>query len=122
MPEAPRILRLEWGTVGVEGHDDEFKDVKVHPDGAREWDWNETGTHHAPGVQPADIQELLHHGAEVVVLSRGMWKRLNVTPEAERMLEARGVEYHVLPTKKAVETYNHLARDRPAAALIHSTC
>lgn len=122
MAASPRIVRLEWGTVQVEGQDDEFKDVKVHPAGAREWDWNETGTHHAPGVQPADVEELLRHGAEVVILSRGMWKRLNVTPEAQTMLERRGVEYHVLPTKRAVEVYNEAARDRPAGALIHSTC
>jgi hypothetical protein len=58
-----------------------FKDAKLFPGGAREWDWRETGTGHVPGIQPGDIQELLDHGATVLVLSQGMWGRLGVCPE-----------------------------------------
>jgi hypothetical protein len=47
----------------VEGHPP-FKDAKVFPGGAREWDWRETGTRHVPGIQPADVQELIEHGAK----------------------------------------------------------
>ncbi len=36
--------------------------------GGREWDWDETGTRHSPGNQPAD-EEFLAHGATAVVLS-----------------------------------------------------
>jgi NAD(P)-dependent dehydrogenase (short-subunit alcohol dehydrogenase family) len=42
------------------------------PGGGREWNWLETGTHHNPGIQIAEVEELLEHGAGVVVLSRGM--------------------------------------------------
>ena len=47
-----------------------YKDAKLFPGGSREWNWRETGTEHVPGIQPADVQELLDHGAKVVVLSR----------------------------------------------------
>ena len=47
------ILHLSWGHVEVEGYPT-FKDTKVFPGGAREWDWRETGTGHVPGIQPAD--------------------------------------------------------------------
>src|SRR6185437_2288414 len=69
-PNSPRISHLSWGHIEVEGHPP-FKDAKIFPGGAREWDWRETGTRHAPGIQPADVQELIEHGARTVVLSNG---------------------------------------------------
>jgi hypothetical protein len=120
---SPRITHVSWGTLEVEGRAAPFKDAKLYPGGARAWDWNETGTSHTPGIQPADIDELLEHGAEVVVLSTGMNERLGVTSEALRMLEDRGVEAHVLQTEKAVETYNALQEGgTPVGGLFHSTC
>jgi hypothetical protein len=58
---SPRITQLSWGRLEVDG-DQTFKDAKLFPGGAREWDWRETGTHHVPGIQPADLEELLAHG------------------------------------------------------------
>ena len=46
------------------------KDFKLYTGGGRAWDWAETGTRHSPGVQPADVEELVAHGATAVVLSR----------------------------------------------------
>ena len=72
---SPRIARVSWGRLEVEGYPI-FKDAKLFPGGARAWDWRDTGTQHEPGTQPADVEELLEHGATVVVLSRGMTGRL----------------------------------------------
>jgi hypothetical protein len=66
-----------------------FKDAKLFPGGAREWDWSETGTAHVPGIQPTDVTELLEHGATVVVLSKGVYERLRVCPETLKMLSDR---------------------------------
>jgi len=38
------------------------KDFKLYPGGGREWDWRETNTEHVPGIQHADVQELLENG------------------------------------------------------------
>jgi hypothetical protein len=123
MSESPRITNVSWGTLEVEGRDQPFKDAKLYPGGAREWDWNETGTSHSPGIQPADVEELLDEGARVVVLSRGMHERLQVKPETIDMLEAQGVDVRVHPTKDAVATYNELQREgEPVGGLFHSTC
>lgn len=46
-----------------------FKDVKLWPGGARDWDWDETATGHRAGVQPDDVRELLDHGAGHVVIA-----------------------------------------------------
>jgi hypothetical protein len=68
---SPQIRHVSWGRLEVEGKAKPYKDAKLFPGGSREWNWRETSTEHVPGVQPADVQELLDHGAKVVVLSRG---------------------------------------------------
>lgn len=75
---SPRISHLSWGRLEVEGPP-AFKDARLYPGGARAWDWRETGTEHVPGIQPADVEELLEHGASVVVLAQGMTGRPFVT-------------------------------------------
>lgn len=119
---SPRITHLSWGRLEVEDAGRRYKDAKLWPGGSRSWDWDETGTRHQPGVQPADVEELLEHGATTVVLSRGMNERLRVMDETLELLDARGVEAVVLQTEDAVERYNRLAASEPVGALIHSTC
>ena len=99
-----------------------FKDAKLYPGGAREWDWSEIGTHHTPGIQVADVEELLGHGATAVVLATGMHERLQVCPETIQLLEARKIAVYVQETKEAVRLYNQLRESVAVAALIHSTC
>lgn len=69
--QSPRITHLEWGEVKAEGLV-RARDMKLWPGGGRPWDWQETGTHHVPGIQAADVEELLDNGARTVVLTRGM--------------------------------------------------
>jgi hypothetical protein len=118
--DSPRVTDLAWGRLEVEGST--FKDAKLFPGGARAWDWNETGTNHEPGIQPADVEELLERGATTVVLSKGFHERLGVTPETLRMLEERGVAAHVRQTEEAIRLYNELRKTEKVGALIHSTC
>jgi hypothetical protein len=119
---SPRVTHLSWGRLEVEGVDGTFKDAKLFPGGARAWDWNETGTNHDPGIQPADVEELLEHGATAVVLSKGFNERLGVTRDALRMLEERGVSAHVRQTEEAIRLYNGLRETEKVGALIHSSC
>jgi hypothetical protein len=121
-PSSPRIRSLTWGRVEVEGCVEPYKDAKLFPGGSKAWDWAETGTRHAPGIQPADVEELLARGVTVIVLSRGMYERLQVCPETLQMLKERGVEVHVMPTEEAVKRYNELAGTERVGALIHTTC
>lgn len=120
-PSAPRITGFSWGRLEIDD-DRSFKDAKLFPGGAREWNWRETGTAHDPGIQPADVEELLEHGADVVVLSKGVMERLRICPETLEMLKNRGVAAHVLQTEEAVRLYNELQRKRRVGGLFHSTC
>ena len=119
---SPRIAHLSWGRLEVEGKAGSYKDAKLFPGGSREWDWRETGTNHTPGVQPGDVQELLDRGATVVVLTKGINGRLQISPETTRFLSERGVRVHVFETDKAVDTYNELAETEPVGGLFHTTC
>jgi hypothetical protein len=99
------------------------RDMKVWPGGGRAWDWRETGTRHVPGIQVADVEELLENGARIVVLTRGMKLVLQTCPETLEYLRSRGVHVHVSETNEAAQTYNELvARGEPVGGLFHSTC
>lgn len=118
---SPKILSQAWGKIEVEGFG-EFKDVKLYPGGARKWDWRETGTDHDPGVQAADAEELIEHGAQVVILTQGVLGALKVPAETVSALEARGVTVHTAKTPKAIELYHQLRENEAVGILIHSTC
>lgn len=119
---SPRITHISWGRIDVEGKDKPFKDAKLFPGGSREWDWRETGTQHVPGIQPADVEELLKHGATEVILSKGMYEQLHVCPDTLQMLKERGIITHILQTKEAVRLYNELREKKSVGGLFHSTC
>ena len=118
---SPLITHFCWGRVEVEGGR-RFRDAKLFPGGSREWDWSETGTDHVPGIQPADVGELLEHGAKVVVLSQGIYERLQVCSETFDMLKQRGVGFYMLQTEQVVDLYNKLRKKEAVAGLFHSTC
>jgi len=117
----PRIIRVSWGRMQVEGLG-AGKDFKLYPGGGRAWDWAETGTRHSPGIQPADVEELVARGATAVVLSQGMNKQLHVHPDTGRYLDERSITVHVAETREAVKIYNDLTERTLVAGLFHSTC
>lgn len=119
------ISHISWGHMEVAINDKTltFKDCKVWPNGAKEWDWSLTGTHHQPGIQPADIQEILDQGVDVMVLSRGMQLMLHTCPETEQLLRSRGIEYHIEETNRAAALFNQLAQQgKKVGGVFHSTC
>jgi hypothetical protein len=121
-PRSPKILALSRGHMEVDGFG-AGKDFKLFPGGGRAWDWDETGTRHVPGIQPADLEELLAHGATTVVLSRGMDQRLEVDPRTLAMLEERSITVHIRETREAAKLYNELAESADqVGGLFHSTC
>ena len=119
--QSPRITHISWGRMDVEGLGT-GRDFKLYPGGGRAWDWAETGTHHVPGIQPSDVQELLDHGSRVVILTRGMKLVLQTCPETLQMLRDKGIRYHVEETKAAVKLYKRLAQTEAVGGLFHSTC
>jgi hypothetical protein len=118
---SPMILHVSWGRMEVEGHG-AFRDAKVFPGGAREWDWKETSTSHIPGIQPADVEELVEKGATRILLGTGMWGRLRVCPETIALLREKGIEVSVMKTPEAIAFYNEMRDYERVAGLFHTTC
>lgn len=122
MAHSPRITHLAWGEMEVEGLAP-ARDMKLWPGGGRPWDWRETGTHHVPGIQVADVEELLEKSARIVVLTRGMELVLQTCPETLEYLRTRDVRIHVAETNEAAKLYNQLVeRGEAVGGLFHSTC
>jgi hypothetical protein len=120
--QSPHIANISWGKMEVEDIG-LGKDFKLWPGGGREWDWNETNTHHIPGIQIVDIKELLDHGAEELILSRGMFLALQTCEKTTQFLQDEKIAFHILETKQASSLYNQLIDDGVAVAgLFHSTC
>ncbi|KAK1899718.1 Mth938 domain containing protein [Dissostichus eleginoides] len=88
---SPEICSLSWGPR------------------SRAWDWRETGTNHNPGVQPADLEEVLKKGVDLLVIGRGMSEALQVPSSTLDFVRQKGVELRVLQTQEAVAEYNKLA-------------
>ncbi len=119
--DSPIIDRSQWGRIEVSGSI--YKDVKLWPGGARTWDWTESGTSHDGGVAVEDVEEILDHGATVVVLSTGRGGRLRVPDTVTGLIQARNAVAEVLGTDEAILRYNELAIEgAPVGALIHTTC
>ena len=119
------ITHLSWGKMEIDlgGKTYRFKDCKIWPEQAVAWDWTLTGTDHEPGIQPADIEEILAQGINVLVLSLGMELKMQVCPETEDLLKSRGIEYHKANTKKAVALFNRFFTEgRRVGGIFHSTC
>jgi hypothetical protein len=121
-PPSPLVGENGWGEIDVEGIGT-LRDAKLWPGGGRAWDWNETGTRHSPGIQPADVRELLERDPDVVVLSKGRQLRLHTSDETLRLLSSQGVELVHEETGAAIEAYNRFATTgRRVAGLFHTTC
>lgn len=120
---SPEIASLSWGHMRVKGCTAAYKDCKVWPGGSRAWDWRETGTDHRPGVQPADLDEVLKKGIETLVIGRGMSEALQVPSSTLDYVRNKGVDVRVLQTEKAVAEYNSLAgKGAKVGGVFHSTC
>ncbi len=119
---SPKIEKISWGHMTIESVGS-GKDFKLWPGGGRQWDWSESNTHHVPGIQPADVEELLEKGSQTVVLSRGMLLMLQTCSATLELLKSEGIKVHVVETQEAVEIYNSLVKQGQAVGgLFHSTC
>lgn len=120
---SPKITSIKWGNTSLSGELSAGKDYKLYPGGGRPWDWNETGTRHSPGIQVADVKELVENGAAEIVLSQGMQLQLKVQDETVRWLDDQGVKTHIAETRAAVEIYNQLVEAGvKVGGCFHSTC
>ncbi|WP_030159948.1 MTH938/NDUFAF3 family protein [Glycomyces sp. NRRL B-16210] len=119
--QSPMILSIEWGRMEI-ARLGVGKDFMLYPGGGKPWDWRESGTEHDPGIQPSDVQYLIDRGAELIVLSLGMERRLRIDPATIELLERLDIPYRAAETSEAVALYNESIPSVQVGGLFHSTC
>uniref|UniRef100_A0A2K5E4D2 Mth938 domain-containing protein n=1 Tax=Aotus nancymaae TaxID=37293 RepID=A0A2K5E4D2_AOTNA len=78
---------------------------------------------HSPGVQPADVKEVVEKGVQTLVIGRGMSEALKVPSSTVEYLKKHGIDVRVLQTEQAVKEYNALvAQGVRVGGVFHSTC
>ena len=115
------ITDFRWGRI-EDASGRVFKDARLFPGGAEEWDWRKTGTRHVPGIQIADLEDLLALDPTVVILTRGVDLVLQVPQATIDFVRSKGPEVLVLQTEQAVVEYNRRVATERVIALVHSTC
>jgi len=121
----PEVLDLSWGVIKVKhsGETLSFKDAKLYPGHATAWDWGETGTHHDPGIQYADVREILDAGVSRIILTRGQYGNLGITNGLVDQIEQEDVAVDVAMTEDAVMMYEGYRKQGVnVGIIIHSTC
>jgi len=117
----PVITNFLWGRI-EDSAGRVFKDARVFPGGATEWDWRKTGTRHVPGIQIADVEDLLSTQPETVILTRGVELVLQVPDRTVQFVRDAGPQVLVLQSEAAVAEYNRRVRTERVVAVVHSTC
>ncbi|XP_060032681.1 mth938 domain-containing protein isoform X2 [Erinaceus europaeus] len=78
---------------------------------------------HSPGVQPADVEDVVKQGVQTLVIGRGMSEALKVPASTMEYLLKQGIDVRVLQTEQAVKEYNSLAAQGiRVGGVFHSTC
>lgn len=114
------ITDLKWGSLKVGSQS--FKDCRIWPNNAEEWDWNKTGTRHKPGIQIEDLADFIDN-IDTIVLSEGVDGVLQIKPDTLEFLKKANKDIFIARTPMAVEKYNELlTKGERVGALIHTTC
>ena len=112
---------FEWGQI-VDSSGRVFKDARLYPGGIEAWDWGKTGTRHDPGIQIADLHDLIATKPDVVILSRGVDLVLQVPQATIDFARSHAANVLVLQSEQAVAEYNRRIATERVVALVHSTC
>ena len=121
-------LSHKWGCMTctyADGSVRTFKDAKVYPGDCENWDWNSNTppTRHKPGIQVADIREILATNVHFVVLSKGVQGVLECQQAVLDACRAAGAELVHELTPVAVQRFNELAAaNQRVGGVFHSTC
>ncbi len=113
------INSYSFGHIEVDGGKFDT-DIIIYPDGRVEdsW-WRKSG--HTLALE--DIADLVAAGPDVIIAGTGSSGMMNPEPGIETELARKGIILELLPTKRAIERYNALAREeKKVGACFHLTC
>src|SRR4051794_5779914 len=94
------IASFRWGQI-LDTSGRTFKDARLFPGDVEEWDWRKTGTRHDPGIQIADLKDLVALKPDVVILSRGVDLVLQVPQATIDFARSHAAQVLVLQSEEA---------------------
>jgi hypothetical protein len=114
----PAIEKYAFGSMRVGGKT-YYSDIVVTSNAVTQW-WREES--HL--VQAADIAAILEEKPAVIVLGTGYSGGMQVSTEAARLCEEKGVELIVGRTAVVLDQYNKIVLEgkKAVAAAFHLTC
>ena len=113
-----KIQDYSFGKMVIDGV--EYRaDLIVHNDGViPDW-WRKEGHRLAVG----DLQDVIERlKPEVVVVGKGRFGMMRVSPEFEHYLDEKGIELRAANTGRAVQIFNELVDSRRVLGAFHLTC
>lgn len=113
----PLIESYSFGRITIDGHE-YASDVLVYPDSVQDGWWRKEGHH----LQLEDLDDVLRRSPDVLVIGRGTFGRMKVSPELRDALEQRGLRVIAARTPEAVRRYNELRNEGEVVAALHLTC
>ncbi len=126
---SPVIAKIVWGeiTVSQDGSSTLYKDAKLSPNGAKDWNWSahNPATQHRPGIQISDIEEFISgpNEVDVIILTRGVDLVLQIPQSTIDYIKSKGKVCYDGQTNDMVALYNKLvAEGKIVGGVFHSTC
>ena len=107
-----------FGKITIDGQT-YSRDVIISP--GKVWDgwWREEG--HSLSV--VDLEEAFKSNPKVLVVGTGFFGLMQVPMETRQEVQKRGIEFHALPTRKALRVYNQIASSKEGVvAAFHLSC
>jgi hypothetical protein len=112
------IEAYRFGRIDIDGHA-YTSDVIITPERVVDTWWRKEG--HTLAL--TDLDDVVTATPDILVVGTGYFGRMNVSDEARRYLEARGIRVREARTRQAVEDFNHLQEQHArVVAALHLTC
>lgn len=114
----PLVESYSFGAIVIDGREYR-RDLIVTPTKIVSNWWRAEGHR----LQMSDVESVLGEEVDAVVVGTGYSGYVKVDREVVEEFERRGVEVHVLDSRRAVSKYNELVkRGKRVMLLIHLTC
>ena len=115
---APKIEHYEFGRIKIDGKT-YTSDLIICPDGVRTDWWRKDGH----SLHPQDLDTVLDEvKPETLIIGRGANGILTVPEKTRAWLDHKGIKLIDLPSDKACQQYNQLAKTTRVIAGLHLTC
>ena len=111
------IDSYQLGLISVNGKK-YTSDIIIFPDRVRDDWWRKSG--HQLCLE--DIAEVIAKNPEVLIVGTGVSGLVEVLPEVQQAVDARGIKLIAETTDKACHTYNQLCHSQRVVAVLHLTC